>query len=92
LLEVVETNDDRRVCLENILAINPNNELAARQLHTFNVITAQRRRSNGLAQPPRKRRFGPILFMVKFLLMLIGAIVLLLIGLLISVAIQNGVL
>ncbi len=32
LLNVVETDEDRRVCLENILAINPKNKEAQRQL------------------------------------------------------------
>lgn len=32
LLNVVETDEDRRVCLENILAINPHNKEALAQL------------------------------------------------------------
>jgi len=32
LLNVVETQEDRRVCLENILAINPQNKAAKTQL------------------------------------------------------------
>ena len=34
LLQVLETDADRKVCLENILAINPLNVQARRQLHS----------------------------------------------------------
>lgn len=39
LLTVVETPDDRRVCLENILAINPLNTEARRQLRALSRLS-----------------------------------------------------
>lgn len=36
LLNALEDPEDRRVCLENILVINPNNEQARRQLDSLN--------------------------------------------------------
>lgn len=33
LASVVMTDDDRRVCFENVLELNPDNALATRQLH-----------------------------------------------------------
>ncbi len=38
LLNVVEDDADKRVCLENILAINPYNILAQRHLRTINIL------------------------------------------------------
>lgn len=35
LLKVVETEDDRRVCLQNIISINPENETARRRLREY---------------------------------------------------------
>lgn len=40
LLSVVSDSQDRRVCLQNILTINPNNKQAARQLRTMNFLEA----------------------------------------------------
>jgi hypothetical protein len=37
LLQVVETDEDRKVCLENILAINPRNRHALRDIEVFHV-------------------------------------------------------
>lgn len=42
LLQVVETPDDRRVCLENILAINPQNKEAQRDLSLLEATPLQR--------------------------------------------------
>lgn len=38
LLQVLESEEDRRVCLQNILAINPANQQAARQLEKLETI------------------------------------------------------
>lgn len=46
----VETDEDRRVCLENVLAINPNNDLARRGLES--VIAKQGVRPLGALSSP----------------------------------------
>jgi hypothetical protein len=53
LLTVVEDTRDRRVCLENIVAINPRNKDAARQLQTLDVLQGMPRTT---ASPGRVRR------------------------------------
>jgi hypothetical protein len=40
LLKVVETDEDRKVCLENILAINPRNRHALRDIEMFRASNA----------------------------------------------------
>ncbi|PJF22481.1 MAG: hypothetical protein CUN56_05795 [Phototrophicales bacterium] len=74
LLEVVNTHDDRRVCLENILAINPNNEAARRQLRVLGLLEGE------IVQhplPPRRRPFLlPLLQITLALLLIILFIVL----------------
>lgn len=61
LLQVLETDADRKVCLENILAINPLNVQARRQLRSYEVAAqrAARRqtRARRRAQAYRRQRW-----------------------------------
>lgn len=53
LLTVVKTDADRRQCLENILAINPDNIQARRQLKTYTIL-------QGLTQSPDIKEVVPL--------------------------------
>ncbi|MDX2162225.1 MAG: hypothetical protein SF162_12940 [bacterium] len=54
LLHVLETNDDRRVCVENILAINPANIKARREYNRLqHAQKATQKRKRELARPLR---------------------------------------
>lgn len=55
LLDVIETDHDRRVCLQNIISINPLNVQARRQLNRLNV-QMQRAVRGRTAQRARKAR------------------------------------
>lgn len=71
LLEVVTTHDDRRVCLENIIAINPQNEVAHRQLRVLSLLEGQIVEA---PKPPRQRSILlPMLqaFLTAFLIVLL---------------------
>lgn len=72
LLEVVSNHDDRRVCLENILTINPQNEAARRQLRVLSLLEGQ-----SVADPPKPpekrqwlRQFLQIILTVLLILLL----------------------
>jgi ferric-dicitrate binding protein FerR (iron transport regulator) len=54
LLQVVRSSDDRRVCLENIITINPRNEQAMRQLRALTLFDTDRH--NEPAEPPSERK------------------------------------
>jgi hypothetical protein len=41
LMQVVETEEDRRVCLQNILAINPRNRVALKQMEARGTRSEQ---------------------------------------------------
>lgn len=62
LMRVLETQEDKRVCLENILAINPLNAKARRQLRVFQSsaervnVEKERRRAEAEALRKRNRR------------------------------------
>lgn len=60
LLRVLETDADRKVCLENILAINPLNIQARRQLHTYEAqvqrAIRQRAQARRRAEAYRRQR------------------------------------
>ncbi|MCD4686491.1 MAG: hypothetical protein K8S97_11210 [Anaerolineae bacterium] len=59
LASVVETDDDRRVCFENVLELNPNNPTARRQLQKMDPHTVQHataRISHRPKQKPRRKR------------------------------------
>lgn len=75
LLRVVENDADRRVCLENILRINPENDLATSQLAALTDETPP-------PTPKRRRlaRFVRLLWIVQFFMvgLLIGALILVL--------------
>lgn len=72
LLRVVENDADRRVCLENILRINPKNDLAASQLAALTDETPH-------TAPKRARlaRFVRIVWIIQFIMigLLIGALI-----------------
>ena len=54
LLQVVRSSDDRRVCLENIITINPRNEQALRQLRALTLFDTDRH--NEIVEPPSERK------------------------------------
>lgn len=61
LLDVLETDADRKACLENILAINPLNVQARRQLRAYEVqeqrAIQQRARERRRAEAYRRQRW-----------------------------------
>lgn len=73
LLNVLENNEDRRVCLQNIVAINPNNLQALRQLNAFVEDTQPSRP----VFPPRTMSGGRLRHLLLRLLeaTLIGALI-----------------
>lgn len=70
LASVVETDEDRRVCFENVLELNPSNATARRQLMLLEqksvVEVIQRDRSE---KPRRGRKALVLLFSILFLIM-----------------------
>ena len=59
LLEVLDSVDDRRVCLQNIVAINPKNTQARRMLRLYEAEeerASQRRQRTQVEQEMRRRR------------------------------------
>lgn len=59
LASVVETDEDRRVCFENVLELNPNNATAQRQLEKMEqhaLQAAMGRMVSAPEQKPRRRR------------------------------------
>jgi hypothetical protein len=56
LLEVVSEEDDRRVCLENIVRINPANQKAARQLQALNPPDLQAEAEARFARQEERQR------------------------------------
>jgi hypothetical protein len=63
LLRVLESDDDRRVCLENILAINPGNQKARRHLNRINEAEARAARTKRKFKLPRLILF--LLYVVR---------------------------
>jgi hypothetical protein len=86
LLSVVEEGEDRRVCLENILTINPDNEQARRQLRAYYLLRGE--------QPPQKpsRLITGLTYLgsalVRLIVMLLLMAALFAIGLLLGVLIN----
>jgi hypothetical protein len=86
LLSVVEESEDRRVCLENILTINPANEQARRQLRAYYLLRGE--------QPPEPR--SPVTSVLlylggtlgRFIVLVLFIAVLFIIGLLLGVLIN----
>lgn len=77
LLQVIEKDEDRRVCLRNILAINPHNPYARQLMQEQFGISAPFTGDNLHRAAPRNWRYEVLLRLVQSLLM----------GLLLAVAI-----
>lgn len=78
LLDVVKTVEDRRVCLENIVAINPDNKTATRQLRALNLITGQNETADPATAPENSEmswQAMTFLRLVKLLLVLIACLI-----------------
>lgn len=75
LLEVVSNHDDRRVCLENIITINPRNEVARRQLRVLSLLEGQF--VTDPPKPPKQRQL-----LRKFLQFILTVLLILLLFLL----------
>lgn len=56
LLDVIASEEDRRVCLQNIISINPGNERARRLLHEYQQTVSRRARQKALWQQERAAR------------------------------------
>lgn len=67
LASVVETDDDRRVCFENVLQLNPSNPMARRQLQRLEeqeleaALASAGRRRSGIS---RRRKVFRLLLIV----------------------------
>ena len=80
LLQVVETDADRYICLQNIVSINPNNIQAKQQLERFQELAASQ--ASPTIQTPTQKRgitLGRVLDMTLFVIE--ALVILLLIGL-----------
>ena len=77
LLRVLTTEDDRRVCLRNILTINPNNKLAQRMLDELVGDTQPEQASAFSSGLPRQKRLAGMLDVARRLLgsALIGVLI-----------------
>lgn len=66
LASVVETDEDRRVCFENVLELNPAQAVARLQLHKLeqNALTAGLDAGAGTAARPRRRLRRVLLFLL----------------------------
>jgi ferric-dicitrate binding protein FerR (iron transport regulator) len=54
LASVVETDEDRRVCFENVLELNPNNATAQRQLEKMEQRALQAAMGRMISKPEQK--------------------------------------
>jgi hypothetical protein len=95
LLSVVETVEDRHVCLKNIVAINPKNERATQQLRSLEpIIEAARKQQNqfsSLQRRPNIRRLLRALSMlqgIKLLILLIAILIVVALGVMIGIILQ----
>jgi thioredoxin-like negative regulator of GroEL len=52
LSNVVESNEERVICLENMLTINPDNDIARQALTVLQVETASSSQVAGVSRPP----------------------------------------
>ena len=59
LLDVLDTNDDRIVCLQNIIAINPMNIQARRQLRAYGARTQELNAVRTIAPKPARQSARP---------------------------------
>ena len=89
LLDVLETRDDQRVCLENILSINPMNTQARRMLRAYTVDAQKKieKRANARRKEAGLRRQRRVIVsravILGLLLGVTGIIFAILIGILI---------
>lgn len=77
LASVVETEEDRRVCFENVLELNPLNPTARQQLRKLEAreLAEANRPSQPVVSEPRKRaRWKRALLVLLFLLIVGGGI------------------
>ncbi len=65
LLNVVETDADKRVCLQNIITLNPNNIQAVQQLNTYYQDTQPS--VSYIVPLEQKPRFRPIYLVLRLL-------------------------
>ncbi len=88
LLDVVETTNDRRVCLENIITINPDDILSRLQLDSLRE-QEEMHKENRRPSVPRSRYIRwlrSLLYLGRVLLALLGMAMLFVLGLLIGIA------
>lgn len=78
LLQVVDTDDDRYICLHNIVSINPENTQAQQQLKRFQELSAK---SEAADQPAKKRKLTLGRLVDGTLWIVEGLVILMLIGL-----------
>jgi hypothetical protein len=95
LLSVVDTMEDRHVCLKNIVAINPNNQRASQQLRSLEpVLEAARKQQNQrtfLQRRPDTRRLLQALSMLqglKLLILLIAILIVVALGAMVGIILQ----
>ncbi len=90
LLDVLETDADRRVCLENILAINPNNTRAQRMIRRFTTHDHAPRQLHNPLRPARIWRAGSRSFGRTVVWWLEGALLGAALALLFSIILYGG--
>jgi len=92
LLSVVKSVEDRRVCLENILTINPRNTQAKNELQIYNLMQgqAQARKNNPerTPKPPQAKPPHRFTFLQRLFWMLVTGIGFVVLLLLIELALE----
>lgn len=91
LLDVVESREDRRVCLENIITINPRNEQAQRQLRALNLFQYTiTETETAEEEPPRRHPLRRLaLFVLQVLLTIAGLVLLVVLAMAIGVLLSS---
>lgn len=90
LLDVLETDADRRVCLENILTINPNNARAQRMIRRFTIHDDEPLRLLSPLRPARIWRAGSRSFLRTVVWWLEGALLGAALAILFSIILYGG--
>jgi len=90
LLQVVKNKDDRRVCLENIITINPRNEQAMRQLRALALFDNNSSPDNPIDSPAENQPPHPLLRGALLVMRVLVTVAVLL--LIVALAIAAGVL
>lgn len=85
LLEVVDDPEDKRVCLENILTINPESESARRRLNDLNRSIGEQKPSVGT--PGKPRQIGRAV--VQLLVTIVVLLGLMMLGIMIGVMLNQ---